>query len=400
MAPAVRRSPFIPRQATPIMRKNLLSHVKRVVVKVGSGVLSNGDGLDRRAIEQLSRDLIELRKRGYEVALVSSGAVAAGKRDLGIVGRPRTIPLKQAAAAIGQSRLISFYEEAFHRHDHKVAQVLLTRDDLANRRRYLNARNTLMTLLDYNVLPIINENDTVVVDEIRFGDNDNLSAMVTNLIEANLLVILSDVDGLYDRDPRDNPEARLLHEVPRITAEIEAMAGGSGSDVGTGGMATKVRAAKRAALYGVGTVILNGREAGMLGRLFDGEPVGTYFLPASNRMAAKKHWIAFTKKPRGKLLLDSGAVTAIVERGKSLLPSGIRGVEGGFDRGDAVRLCDPDGEEFAKGVINYSLAELLRIMGKKTSEIETILGYKYGDEVVHRDNLVLKDQSPTQTEES
>ena len=378
------------------MRTILLAHVRRVVIKIGSGVVSGDAGLDLERIERLCQDIVELRKRGFEVVVVSSGAVAAGKGDLGIVGRPQTIPLKQAAAAIGQSRLMRTYKEAFRPFGVTVAQVLMTRDDLANRRRYLNARNTLMTLLEYGVVPIINENDTVVVDEIRFGDNDNLSAMVTNLIEANLLVILSDVDGLYDSDPRDNPEARLLHEVPRITEEIEAMAGGSGSDVGTGGMATKVRAAKRAALYGVGTVILNGREAGMLGRLFDGEPVGTYFLPASNRMAAKKHWIAFTKKPRGKLLLDSGAVTAIVERGKSLLPSGIRGVEGGFDRGDAVRLCDPDGEEFAKGVINYSLAELLRIMGKKTSEIETILGYKYGDEVVHRDNLVLKDQPPTQ----
>ncbi len=375
------------------MRSNLFSHVKRIVVKVGSGVISDCNGLNTAAIAQLTRDVESLLKRGYEVVLVSSGAVAAGKGDLGIVGRPRTIPLKQAAAAIGQSRIISIYEDAFRAHDRKVAQVLLTRDDLANRRRYLNARNTLMTLLDYGIIPIINENDTVVVDEIRFGDNDNLSAMVTNLLEANLLVILSDVDGLYDSDPRDNPEARLIHEVPRISAEIEAVAGDSGSDIGTGGMTTKIRAAKRASLYGVGTVIINGRKPGLLPRLLDGEDLGTYFLPARNRMAAKKHWIAFTKKPRGKLFIDDGAVTALTKNGKSLLPSGIEGVDGGFDRGDAVRLCSLDGEEFAKGVINYSLAELLRIMGKKSSEIEGILGYKYGDEIIHRDNLVLKNRA-------
>jgi glutamate 5-kinase len=274
-----------------------------------------------------------------------------------------------------------------------VAQVLLTRDDLANRRRYLNARNTLMTLLEFGVVPIINENDTVVVDEIRFGDNDNLSAMVTPLAEASLLVILSDVDGLYDRDPKSDPSARLIPEVERITEAVEAMAGGAGTDLGTGGMATKIKAAKRATLSGVGTVIVNGRIPRILDRLFAGEEVGTYFLPARDRMAAKKHWIAFTKKPRGKLFLDDGARRALVEGGKSLLPSGIRGVEGGFDRGDAVRLCDLQGGEFAKGVINYSLPELLRIMGKKSNEIERVLGYKYGDEVVHRDNLVLKKQA-------
>lgn len=374
------------------MRSNLFSHVKRIVVKIGSGVISDCDGLNRDSIVQLTKDVEILLKRGYEVVLVSSGAVAAGKGDLGIVGRPRTIPLKQAAAAIGQSRLISVYEDAFHASGRQVAQVLLTRDDLANRRRYLNARNTLMTLLDYGIIPIINENDTVVVDEIRFGDNDNLSAMVTNLLEANLLVILSDVDGLYDSDPRNNPEARLIHEVPRISEEIEAVAGDSGSDVGTGGMTTKIRAAKRASLYGVGTVIINGRSPGLLPRLLDGEDVGTYFLPSRNRMAAKKHWIAFTKNPRGKLFVDDGAVRALTGNGKSLLPSGIQGVDGGFDRGDCVRLCKLSGEEFAKGVINYSLTELLRIMGKNSSEIEGILGYKYADEIIHRDNLVLKNR--------
>lgn len=371
------------------MRKNLLSYVKRVVIKVGSGVLTESDGLNETIIASLCSDVTELRQRGYEVIIVSSGAVAAGKGELGISGRPQSIPLKQAAAAIGQSLLMRAYKDAFKVYGHKVAQVLLTRDDLANRRRYLNARNTLMTLLEFGIIPIINENDTVVVDEIRFGDNDNLSALVTNLAEANLLVILSDVDGLYDRDPRKDPGAQLIPEVNSITDAIEAMAGDSGSQVGTGGMFTKIKAAKRAALYGVGTVVVNGRTPHTLVRLFDGEPLGTYFLPARDRMAAKKHWIAFSKKPRGKLFLDDGAAKAVLQRGKSLLPSGIRGVEGGFERGDAVRLCDAEGREFAKGVINYALPELLRIMGKKSSEIADVLGYKYGDEVVHRDNLVL-----------
>ncbi len=372
------------------MRKNLLSYVKRVVIKVGSGVIAESDGLNETIISSLCNDVHHLRQRGYEVIIVSSGAVAAGKGELGILGRPQSIPLKQAAAAIGQGLLMRAYKDAFASHGHKVAQVLLTRDDLANRRRYLNARNTLMTLLEFGIIPIINENDTVVVDEIRFGDNDNLSALVTNLAEANLLVILSDVDGLFDRDPRKAPGAQLIPEVNSITDAVEAMAGDSGSEVGTGGMATKIKAAKRAALYGVGTVVVNGRTPHTLVHLFDGEPLGTYFLPARDRMAAKKHWIAFSKKPRGKLFVDEGAVRAVVNRGKSLLPSGIQGVEGGFERGDSVRLCDLDGREFAKGVINYTLPELLRIMGKKSSQINEVLGYKYGDEVVHRDNLVLQ----------
>jgi glutamate 5-kinase len=371
------------------MRTILLAHVKRVVIKIGSGVITNSAGLDLDRIATFCEDVQQLRQRGYEVILVSSGAVAAGKADLGIVGRPKTIPLKQAAAAIGQSRLMRAYKDALGHHGLKAGQVLLTRDDLANRRRYLNARNTLMTLLEYGIVPIINENDTVVVDEIRFGDNDNLSAMATNLVEAQLLVILSDVDGLYDSDPRSNPGARLVSDVERITPEIEAMAGIEGSDLGTGGMVTKLKAAKRATLYGAGTAIINGRTAHNLLYLFDGHELGTYFLPARDPMAARKHWIAFTKKPKGKLILDEGAQKALTERGKSLLPSGIFKLDGSFERGDAVRLCDLDGNEFAKGVTNYTSAELSRIIGRKTSEIAEILGYQYGDEVVHRDNLVM-----------
>ena len=372
------------------MRTILLAHVKRVVIKIGSGVISDAAGLDLERIATICDDVHQLRQRGYEVILVSSAAVAAGKSDLGIVGKPHTIPLplKQAAAAIGQSRLMRSYEDALRPHDLKAAQILLTRDDLANRRRYLNARNTLMTLLEYGVVPIINENDTVVIDEIRFGDNDNLSAMATNLVEAQLLIILSDVDGLYDSDPRHNPDAKLLSEVERLTPEIEAMAGTVGTELGTGGMTTKLKAAKRATLFGAGTAIINGRTPHNLLYLFDGHELGTYFLPARDPMAARKHWIAFTKKPKGKLILDEGAHKALMERGKSLLPSGIHKLEGSFERGDAVRLCDLDGKEFAKGVTNYNSSELSRIIGKKTIEIESILGYHYGDEVVHRDNMV------------
>lgn len=371
------------------MRTTLISPAKRVVIKVGSAVITNCDGLNNQRIDSLTEEICALRQRGYEVIVVSSGSVAAGKGDLGISGRPQSIPLKQAAAAIGQSRLMRSYRSAFRRRGENVAQVLLTRDDLANRRRYLNARNTLMTLIEYGITPIINENDTVVVDEIRFGDNDNLSAMVTNLCEANLLVILSDVDGLFDSDPHTNPEAKLIHEVERITEQIEEMAGAHASDIGTGGMHTKIKAARRATMHGVGTAIINGIEAGNVQRFFDGEDVGTYFIPNTNPMAAKKHWIAFTKKPRGKLFVDAGAYNAITSEGSSLLSSGIKGVEGGFERGDAVQLCAPDGSEFAIGVTNYTLAELLQIMGKKSCEIVSVLGYKYGDEIIHRDNLVL-----------
>ena len=371
------------------MRKALLAHVKRVVIKVGSGVISNTGGLEFDRVAALSQDVCRLLDRGLEVVLVSSGAIAAGKGQLGIAGRPQTIPQKQAAAAIGQTRIMREYKETFKSLKYNVAQVLLTRDDLSNRRRYLNARNTVMTLLEYGVTPIVNENDTVVVDEIRFGDNDNLSALVTSLVEADILIILSDVDGLYDSDPSENPQAELIPVVERVTPEIEALGGKTTSDLGTGGMRTKLKAAKRAALSGVGTLIVNGRSSNVLSRIFDGEEIGTYCLPAQSRLTAKKHWIAFSKKPRGKLLVDEGGQKAVIKHGKSLLPSGICGVEGGFERGDAVRLCTRDGEEFARGVISYSLAETLRIMGKHTEEIESLLGYKYRDEVVCRDNLVL-----------
>lgn len=371
------------------MRKELLKHVGRIVIKIGSGVITDNGGLNVALIESVCEDVVRLYDKGYEVVIVSSGAVAAGKGDLGITGRPETIPLQQAAAAIGQSRLMRTYKDAFRKHGKTVGQILLTRDDLANRRRFLNARNTLMTLLEHGIIAVVNENDSVVVDEIRFGDNDNLSAMTTNLAEASLLVIMSDVDGLFDCNPHTNDKAQLISLVERVDEKIEQMAGETITTIGTGGMASKVKAAKRATLYGVGVAVINGRTKNALLRLLDGEEIGTYFLPASNRMAARKHWIAFTKKPRGKLFLDEGACRALIDRGKSLLPSGIASIEGTFDRGDAVRLCNLDGTELAKGVTNYSQAELEMIKGKKTDQIEQILGYKYSDEIVHRDNLVL-----------
>ncbi|ORJ58706.1 glutamate 5-kinase [Geothermobacter hydrogeniphilus] len=376
------------------MKKQLPADIRRVVIKIGSTVISDETGLDNKMLDAICEDVHQLLLRGHEVILVSSAAVAAGKADLGISGRPQTIPLRQAAAAIGQSRLMRAYKERLRPHGHKVAQVLLTRDDLANRRRYLNARNTLMTLIEHQVVPIINENDTVVVDELRFGDNDNLSAMTANLAEAGLLVILSDVNGLYDRDPGRHHDARLIPTVEQIDARIEAMAGESGSSLGTGGMATKLKAAKQAALCGTATVILNGRVPGNLLRLFNGEPVGTSILPAQDKLAARKHWIAFTKEPRGRLLLDAGALKAVCDGNKSLLPSGISAIEGRFERGDAVRLCDLQGLEVARGIVNYAEAELQQILGRKSSEIAAILGYKYGDEVVHRDNLVLQPELP------
>jgi len=372
------------------MRKALLERARRVVVKVGSGVIAAEGLLEEQQVEALAQGVCRLLNRDLEVLLVSSGAVAAGKGALGINGRPATIPLKQAAAAVGQSRLMRAYKEAFRNDDRLVAQILLTRDDLGHRRRYLNARNTLMTLLEHKVTPIINENDTVVVEEIRFGDNDNLSALVCQLAEADLLVILSDVDGLYDKDPAKHDDAVLIPEVSDITPEIEAMAGKAATLVGTGGMETKLQAARTATHTGVATLIVDGREPDILVRVFDGEQLGTLFLPNEKKMAARKHWIAFSKRPRGSLFLDDGACRALGSGGKSLLSSGISRFEGNFERGDAVKLCDLEGEEFARGVISYSHLELARIVGHKSSEIEALLGYKYGDEIVHRDNLVLK----------
>ena len=372
------------------MRRDILKKVRRVVIKVGSRVVAGGDnGLDATVIGRLAAEVAEARRRNLEVIIVSSGAVAAGRKELGIAGKPRTIPQKQAAAAVGQFRLMHAYEEAFALHDHRVAQILLTHDDLADRQRFLNARATLDTLLNCGIIPIINENDTVSVDEIKFGDNDNLSALVTNLTEAHLLIIMTDIEGLFDKDPRTNPDARLIPLVRNITREMERAAGGSGSLVGTGGMATKLAAARKVGRSGVPAAIIDGMAPGLLGKTLAGEDVGTLFLPPREVLNRRKHWIAYTLRPRGRVFIDGVAMQVLHQHGRSLLPSGVTSVEGEFERGACVRVCGADGTEFARGITDYSHHEIARILGHKSSEIESILGYRYGDEIIHRDNLVI-----------
>jgi len=372
-----------------VTRKTILSKVRRLVLKVGSRVLTaKGRILSQAIFDRLAREVSAAKKKGYEVIIVSSGAIAAGMARLGLGEKPKTMPQKQAAAAIGQSALMWNYERAFSFFGEKVAQVLLTRDDLSNRNRYLNARNTLSTLLGFGVIPIINENDTVVVEEIKFGDNDNLSALVTNLVSADLLVILSDIDGLYDRDPRLHKSARLIPLVPQVTADLEKRASGTLSPISIGGMVTKLQAARKAGLFGVPMILANGMEEGILERILRGEDVGTLFVSEGNKLTSRKHWIAFTLEAMGKIVVDDGAKRAILQKGKSLLPSGVIAAEGKFSLGDPVILADTHGQEFAKGLTNYGSAEINKIKGLKTTEVEGKLGYKYSDEIIHRDDLV------------
>ena len=372
------------------MARELLKKVKRIVIKIGSQVLTNDDGgLDMAVIGGLCNDIAVLRKQGRQVVLVSSGAIAAGRSELGLTEKPRTIPHKQACAAIGQTRLMRAYEESFAPHGLKVAQVLLTSEDLTSRQRFLNARATQDALLVFGVIPVINENDTVVVDEIKFGDNDNLSAMVTNVAEASLLMILTDIEGFFSADPRTNPDARLIPLVKGITREVERAAGGSGSAVGTGGMATKVAAAKKAGKNGVPTVVVPGKRYGIIVAVMAGDEVGTLFLPSEAGLNRRKHWIAYTLKPAGRIVVDDGARDVLLKKGKSLLPSGVVRVEGRFERGASVRVCGVDEQEFARGLSDYSSNEIGRLAGRKSSEIEEILGYRYADVIIHRDNLVM-----------
>ncbi len=372
------------------MRKELLKTVKRVVIKIGSRVLTDANGaLDMAVIGRICEEISLLRQQGLEVIVVSSGAIAAGRSELGLTYKPQTIPHKQAAAAVGQTRLMQAYESSLSPHKLKAAQVLLTSEDLGSRQRFLNARATLDTLLGFGIIPIINENDTVVVDEIKFGDNDNLSALVTNVAEAHLLLILTDIEGFYSADPNTHPEAKLIPLVKGISREVERAAGGSGSTVGTGGMATKVAAAKKAGKNGVATIMVSGKRSGIIVAALRGEEVGTLFLPSGIGINRRKHWIAYTLKPSGKITVDDGARNALLKKGKSLLPSGVVQVEGRFERGACVRLCGVDGVEFARGLSDYSSVESVRLAGCKSSEIEGILGYHYGDVIIHRDNLVL-----------
>jgi len=372
-----------------VSRKELIRPVKRAVVKVGSGVLTRKNGLNMNVIDDLTMEICGLRKKGIEIILVSSGAIAAGLKKIGMSKRPQSVSQQQAMAAIGQSSLIKAYEEAFSRQGHKVAQVLLTRDDLTHRSRYLNARNTLITLLSWKIIPIINENDTVVVDEIKFGDNDNLSAMVTNLTGSHLLVNLTDIDGLFDKDPRIHKHARIIKVVKKVDKKVAKLAGAIPGFLGRGGMASKVNAARKVALGGVPTIIANGLKPGILNRIFAGKEEGTLFLPREVPLGSRKHWIAFTKSPNGELVIDDGAEKALVMHGKSLLPSGVKEVKGRFSLGSSVLLIRESGKKVAVGMVNYDSADIKKIMGAKTSEIETRLGFKHDDEVIHRDNLIL-----------
>jgi glutamate 5-kinase len=373
-----------------VMRKELLKTVKRVVIKIGSRVLTDSAGsLDLAVIGRICDEIALLRKQGLEIIVVSSGAVAAGRSELGLTDKPRTIPHKQAAAAVGQTRLMLAYENSLAPNNLKAAQLLLTSEDLGSRQRFLNARATLDALLGFGIIPIINENDTVVVDEIKFGDNDNLSALVTNVAEAHLLLILTDIEGFYSADPQTHPDATLIPLVKGITREVERAAGGSSSAVGTGGMATKVAAAKKAGKNGVATIMVSGKQSGIIVAALRGEEVGTLFLPTGIGINRRKHWIAYTLKPSGRIILDDGARNALLKKGKSLLPSGVVRVEGRFERGACVRLCGLDEVEFARGLSDYSSAESVRLVGCKSTEIEGILGYHYGDVIVHRDNLVI-----------
>jgi len=375
-----------------VSRKGLLRSRKRSVVKVGSGVLTGSNGLNMAVIDQLTTDICALRKGGMEVILVSSGAIAAGLRKMGASKRPQSLSQQQAVAAIGQSSLIMAYEEAFGSHGYKVAQILLTRDDLTHRRRYLNARNTLFTLLSWKIIPIVNENDTVVVDEIKFSDNDNLSAMVTNLTESQILVNLTNIDGLYDKDPRTHSDATLVEVVEKVDRRLTRSASSIPGFLGTGGMASKLRAAQNMALRGVPTIIANGLKPNILNRIFSGKNEGTLFLPREVPLCSRKHWIAFTKSPKGKVVIDRGAEKAILNQGKSLLPSGILTVEGRFSMGNSVLLTNEAGKEIAVGMVNYHSGDIKKISGAKSTEIESRLGFKHDDEVIHRDNLVLTEQ--------
>jgi glutamate 5-kinase len=372
------------------MRDELLTHAKRIVVKIGSSLIaSRATGLRPEQIERLADEIAALRAGGREVLVVSSGAIVSGIKKLQLKEYPKSLPVKQAAAAVGQSRLIWAYEKAFERLGIQVAQVLLTHQDLADRRRFLNARYTLTALIGFGILPIINENDTVAVEEIRVGDNDTLASEVAHLVDADLLVILSDVDGLYTEDPRKNPSATLIPLIPDITEDVERRAGVSSTFEGTGGMATKVRAAKKVGEYGVSTLIVNGEQAGLLPSVLAGGPGGSLFLARERRLNSRKHWIAFTLRPRGHIRLDQGAVEALTQRGKSLLASGIVDVKGQFEAGDPVSCLDADGKEFAKGLVNFSSDLLSRMKGLKTQDIQQQIGPQEYEEVIHRDNLVI-----------
>ncbi|MEA3299226.1 MAG: glutamate 5-kinase [Pseudomonadota bacterium] len=367
-----------------------IAGTRRWVVKIGSALLTgDGKGLDRDAMAAWVAQIARLLDEGVEVVLVSSGAVAEGMSRLGWKARPKAIHDLQAAAAVGQMGLVQAYESHFMAHGRHTAQILLDHDDLSNRQRYLNARRTLQALIRLGVVPVVNENDTVVTDEIRFGDNDTLGALVANLIDAEVLVILTDQQGLFDKDPRANPDAVLVGEGRAGDPALDAMAGGSAGSLGRGGMATKLRAAKLAARSGATTLIASGREPDVLVRLRRGDALGTLLVAAQEPIAARKQWLAGQLQVRGRLTLDAGAVDVLRQQGRSLLPVGVKAVSGHFTRGELVTCCDEDGREIARGLVNYSAEETTRILGQSSARIAEILGYRDDDELIHRDNLVL-----------
>lgn len=371
-------------------RERNFSKVNRIVVKVGSSSLTHPNGkMNLALMESLVRQLADLYNSGREVILVTSGAIGIGLNKLRYQGRPKSLPEKQAAAAVGQGILMQMYEKFFAEYGVTVGQVLLTREDFSHRHRFLNARNTIHTLLQLGVVPIINENDTVAVDEIKLGDNDNLAALVGVLVDAQLLVLLSDVEGLYTGDPRKEPEAVLIGDVEELTREIESLAGGAGTCVGTGGMLTKIQAARVGMHCGLITIITNAGKPEVLRQIVSGQAPGTVFWP-SIKMQNKKRWIAYSSSVQGKIFVDGGAARALLKNGKSLLPSGIIKVEGEFEMGNTVSIIGPDNKEIGRGIVNYSATEVKKIKGVQTRDIEQVLGYKDYDEVVHRNNLALE----------
>jgi glutamate 5-kinase len=377
--------------------RSQLQAARRIVVKVGTSTLTYPNGkLNFSRIESLVRELADAVNAGKQILLVSSGAVGAGMDRLGWKEKPKTIPEKQAAAAVGQGILMHAYEKLFGEYGQIVAQVLLTREDSVNRRRYANSRNTLLTLLDIGVIPIINENDAVAIDELKIGDNDTLSANVAAIVDADLLIILSDVDGVYSANPQTDPTARLLPEIVDVTPEIEAMCGGAGTMRGTGGMLTKMAAARMAMNSGIIMVITSGAFSGTIQAVLDGKPVGTLFPPRQNRLQFRKRWLAFGARIKGRLKVDKGCAQAILANGSSLLAAGIKEVEGNFDQGSTVSILNQDGWEIARGLTNYNAGEVQKIMGAHTHQIAEILGHKPYDEVVHRDNMVLLSRHETE----
>jgi glutamate 5-kinase len=373
-----------------VIAPSSVSRARRLVAKVGSSlVTNNGQGLDQTALAQWAQQIAALARQGKQVILVSSGAVAEGMQRLGWKQRPSAVHELQAAAAVGQMGLVQAYETCFRSHGLRTAQVLLTHEDLADRKRYLNARTTLRTLLELGIIPIVNENDTVATEEIRFGDNDTLASLVTNLVEAEVLVILTDQPGLYTADPRKDPAATLVRLARAGDPNLEAMAGGAGSTIGSGGMLTKVLAAKRAARSGAHTVIASGREPDVLLRLASGEPIGSHLEAGTSALAARKQWLADHLQVRGRLTLDEGAAKALLQGGRSLLPIGVTDATGEFERGEVVACVDAGGREIARGLVNYSAGDTRRILRTPSSDIETRLGYVEEPELIHRDNLVL-----------